>query len=119
MNNSIEAVNISIGANMYGRFEDLTNTPSNVLAEFVDNALQSYRDNKELLHSLNGDYRFSVNIEFIRDETGKEIQEIRVADNACGRRLSCQPRHQRTIQDSMSLAWDSKRLLVGSGKYGK
>ena len=41
MNNSIEAVNISIGANMYGRFEDLTNTPSNVLAEFVDNALQS------------------------------------------------------------------------------
>ena len=71
MNNSIEAVNISIGANMYGRFEDLTNTPSNVLAEFVDNALQSYRDNKELLHSLNGDYRFSVNIEFIRDEIGR------------------------------------------------
>ena len=84
MNNSIEAVNISIGANMYGRFEDLTNTPSNVLAEFVDNALQSYRDNKEQLHSLNSNYRFSVSIEFIRDETSKEIQEIRVADNASG-----------------------------------
>lgn len=81
---SIEAVNISIGANMYGRFEDLTNTPSNVLAEFVDNALQSYRDNKEKLHSLNSDYRFTVSIEFIRDAAGKEIQEIRVADNACG-----------------------------------
>ena len=71
---SIEAVNISIGANMYGRFEDLTNTPSNVLAEFVDNALQSYRDNKEELHSLNSDYRFTVSIEFIRDAAGKEIQ---------------------------------------------
>lgn len=81
---SIEAVNISIGANMYGRFEDLTNTPSNVLAEFVDNALQSYRDNKEELHSLNSDYRFTVSIEFIRDAAGKEIQEIRVSDNACG-----------------------------------
>ncbi len=84
MSNSIEAVNISIGSNMYGRFEDLTNTPSNVLAEFVDNALQSYRDNKELLHSLNDGYHFSVNIEFVRDATGKEIREIRVADNAGG-----------------------------------
>ena len=84
MNNSIEAVNISIGSNMYGRFEDLTNTPSNVLAEFVDNALQSYRDNKELLHSLNSDYHSSVNIEFMYDNTGKKIQAIRVADNACG-----------------------------------
>ena len=84
MNHSIEAVNISIGASMYGRFEDLTNTPSNVLAEFVDNALQSYRNNKELLHSLNADYQFSVNIEFIRDASGKELQKIRISDNAFG-----------------------------------
>lgn len=84
MNNCIEAVNISIGANMYGRFEDLTNSSSNVLAEFVDNALQSYRDNKELLHSQDAGYQFSVDIEFVRDATGKELQEIRVTDNACG-----------------------------------
>lgn len=81
---SIESVNITIGSNMYGRFENFTNTSSNVLAEFVDNALQSYRDNKEALHSLNPDYHFSVNIEFLRNETGKEIKEIRVMDNAAG-----------------------------------
>ena len=82
--NKIETVNITIGSNMYGRFENFTNTSSNVLAEFVDNALQSYRDNKELLHSLNPDYHFSVHIEFLRDTTGKEIQGINVTDNAAG-----------------------------------
>ncbi|MDY5638243.1 MAG: ATP-binding protein [Parabacteroides sp.] len=81
---TIESVNITIGSNMYGRFENFTNTSSNVLAEFVDNALQSYRDNKEVLHSQNPDYHFSVNIEFLRDETRKEIKEIRVTDNAAG-----------------------------------
>ncbi len=81
---SIENVNITIGSNMYSRFENFTNNPSNVLAEFVDNALQSYRDNKEELHSLDPDYHFSVHIEFVRDETGKEIKEIRVIDNAAG-----------------------------------
>ena len=119
---SIEAVNISIGANMYGRFEDLTNTPSNVLAEFVDNALQSYRDNKEELHSLNSDYRFTVSIEFIRDAAGKEIQEIRVlVASVCSvtKRLSCQPRPQKTTWVSMSLAWGSRRRLAGWEKYGR
>ena len=82
--NAIESVNITIGSNMYGRFENFTNTASNVLAEFVDNALQSYRDHKEELHSLKSDYHFSVRIDFIRDETGKEIQEIKVKDNAAG-----------------------------------
>ena len=53
--NAIESVNITIGSNMYGRFENFTNTASNVLAEFVDNALQSYRDHKEELHSLKSD----------------------------------------------------------------
>lgn len=82
--NNIESVNITIGSNMYSRFENFANTSSNVLAEFVDNALQSYRDNKEVLHSLYSDYHFSVHIDFIRDVTGKEIQEIRVTDNAAG-----------------------------------
>ena len=81
---TIESVNITIGSNMYGRFENFTNTSSNVLAEFVDNALQSYRDNKEVLHSQDPDYQFSVDIKFLRDETGKEIKEIIVTDNAAG-----------------------------------
>ncbi|MBP5424367.1 MAG: ATP-binding protein [Paludibacteraceae bacterium] len=81
---SIESVNITIGSNMYSRFENFANTSSNVLAEFIDNALQSYRDNRDVLHSLNPDYHFSVHIEFLRDETGKEIKEIKVTDNAAG-----------------------------------
>ena len=48
-NQNISSVDITIGANMYGRIPDLPNTPSHVLAEFVDNALQSSRDKKEKL----------------------------------------------------------------------
>ncbi|MBE6331701.1 MAG: hypothetical protein E7070_05295 [Bacteroidales bacterium] len=82
--NTIESVNISIGSNLYGRFENFANTASNVLAEFVDNALQSYRDNKEKLHAENPDYHFSVHIEFIREEFTGNLLEIRVIDNAAG-----------------------------------
>lgn len=80
----IESVNITIGSNMYGRFADIQNNVSNVLAEFVDNALQSYRDHKEELHSLNPDYHFSVNIAFHRAPNGKDIEEIQITDNAAG-----------------------------------
>lgn len=81
---SIESVSITIGSNMYSRFGDFTNTSSNVLAEFVDNALQSYRNNKEKLYSLNPDYHFTVNIDFIRDQSGKNIESIIISDNAAG-----------------------------------
>ena len=47
-----QTVSVAIGTSMYGRFKDLPNTPSHVLAEFVDNALQSYRDNKSILESM-------------------------------------------------------------------
>lgn len=40
----LQTVSIDIKTNMYKRFVDITNTPSHVLAEFVDNALQSFRD---------------------------------------------------------------------------
>ena len=47
MNNSdLQTVKINIGSNMYSRFPDLPNTVPHVLAEFIDNALQSYYDNK-------------------------------------------------------------------------
>ena len=50
--NMINTVSITIGTTMYGRFEDLPNTTSHILAEFIDNALQSYRDNRTLLENL-------------------------------------------------------------------
>lgn len=84
MEQNISVVDITIGANMYGRISDLPNTPSHVLAEFVDNALQSSRDKKEQLLAINADYRLRVNIDFEWDETTNQATAITVTDNAGG-----------------------------------
>ena len=60
----ISVVDITIGANMYGRISDITNTPSHVLAEFVDNAIQSYKDKKAELQSQDSNYKLRVDISF-------------------------------------------------------
>lgn len=81
---NIPSVDITIGANMYGRISDLPNTPSHVLAEFVDNALQSYRDRKADLLRQNPDYRLRIDINFKWDkQTGSPV-EIEIRDNAGG-----------------------------------
>ena len=78
-----QTVSVAIGTSMYGRFKDLPNTPSHVLAEFVDNALQSYRDNKSILESMEPDYKLRVSINFTMDADGKIIS-VDVNDNAGG-----------------------------------
>lgn len=78
-----QTVSVAIGTSMYGRFKDLPNTPSHVLAEFVDNALQSYRDNKSILESMEPDYKLRVSIYFAMDADGKIIS-VDVNDNAGG-----------------------------------
>lgn len=78
-----QTVSVAIGTSMYGRFKDLPNTPSHVLAEFVDNALQSYRDNKSILESMEPDYKLRVSIYFAMDGDGKIIS-VDVNDNAGG-----------------------------------
>ncbi len=80
---STETINISIGSQMYNRFVDLPNTIPNVFAEFIDNALQSYRDNKVELHATNPDYDFCVRISFERDNDGTIIS-VTIYDNAAG-----------------------------------
>lgn len=80
----ISVVDITIGANMYGRISDLPNTPSHVLAEFVDNALQSSRDKKEQLLALDVNYRLRVDIDFEWDENTNQATVITVTDNAGG-----------------------------------
>ena len=52
-------VSIAIGTTMFARYADLPNTVSHAIAEFIDNALQSYRDNKERLLSINPDFKFN------------------------------------------------------------
>lgn len=78
-----QTVSVAIGTSMYSRFSALANTPSHVLAEFVDNALQSYRDNKSILESLEQDYKLRVSIHFEMDADGKIIS-VDVNDNAGG-----------------------------------
>lgn len=79
---NIPVVDITIGSNMYGRISDLPNTPSHVLAEFVDNALQSFRDKKSQLLSLDPNYRLSIEIEF--EWENDKAKSIIVRDNAGG-----------------------------------
>ncbi len=82
---SIPTVDITIGANMYGRISDITNTPSHVLAEFVDNAIQSYLDNKEELLQQEPNYKLQVEITFEWDvEDDNRATKISIRDNAGG-----------------------------------
>ena len=83
MDKNIPVVDITIGSNMYGRISDLPNTPSHVLAEFIDNALQSFRDNKEKLLSINPTYRLEIHIDFQWDDNN-QTSSITIHDNAGG-----------------------------------
>ena len=83
--NLINTVSITIGTTMYGRFEDLPNTTSHILAEFIDNALQSYRDNKTQLESLEEDYKLKVTIDIDWDEAdNNRAKTIVITDKAAG-----------------------------------
>lgn len=82
--NDKHKVSIAIGTNVYNRFEDLPNTFSHILAEFVDNALQSYRDYKNELKRIEPDYKLKVDINFKWIAEGKRANEIIVTDNAAG-----------------------------------
>ena len=81
----ISVVDITIGANMYGRISDITNTPSHVLAEFVDNAIQSYQDKKDELLAIDPNYKLRVEINFEWDgEDDNRASKITIRDNAGG-----------------------------------
>lgn len=87
--NVINKVSVRIGSQMYGRFEDLPNTVPHVLAEFVDNAIQSFRDKKEELKALDPDYKLRVSIFIHWDETKTKMSErsatmFVIEDNAGG-----------------------------------
>ena len=83
MNEPIKTVDIQIGNTMYGRFEHFKNTPSHVLAEFIDNAIQSCRDHRSELETLEPGYHLCVEINFEWDADGN-ANRITVKDNAAG-----------------------------------
>ena len=84
-NNNIQRVSIAIGSSMYGRFEDLPNTTSHVLAEFVDNALQSSRDKHEALLATDVQYKLKVFIDIEWDDSSNgRASKLIIRDNAAG-----------------------------------
>lgn len=85
----IDKVSVRIGSQMYGRFEDFPNTVPHVLAEFVDNALQSFRDHREELLALDPNYKLLVIIRILWDETETKMSQRKathfiIEDNAGG-----------------------------------
>lgn len=81
----IKNVSIALGPTMYARFEDLPGNPSHILAEFIDNALQSSRDKREDLKKLEPDYKLKISIDITWDNTPKgRATKIVITDNAAG-----------------------------------
>lgn len=78
--NNINTVSIKIQTGVYGQFRNLNNKVWFALGEYVDNAVQSFENNKESLKNIhNGDYQFEVRI-----NTDWENNSIKIYDNAAG-----------------------------------
>lgn len=75
----IDKVSITLKPNVYRTFRNLVNTASNTLAEYVDNAVQSYLTNKQTLLDLEPEYKLQVEI-----SVDWEKRSILIKDNAAG-----------------------------------
>jgi hypothetical protein len=75
----ITKVSIALKPNVYNTFRALNNTVSFTLGEYVDNAVQSFLNNKEALLTIDPHYKLEVKI--IIDWTEKNIT---ISDNAAG-----------------------------------
>ena len=75
----INKVSIALKPSVYSTFRALNNTVSFTLGEYVDNAVQSYMDNKERLLATEPGYKLEVRITV--DWTAKNII---IMDNAAG-----------------------------------
>ena len=77
---SINTVSIKIQTGVYGQFRNLNNKVWFALAEYVDNAVQSFENNKARLQKANkGKYQFEVRIDI-----DWEKDFIKIWDNAAG-----------------------------------
>lgn len=77
--NKIERVSIALKPNVYNTFRNLVNTVSNTLGEYVDNAVQSFLDNKDQIAEVEPGYKLIVEIRVDWTE-----RNITITDNAAG-----------------------------------
>jgi len=81
MNNKLPTVSIRPGVRVYSSLRHINYKPWFALAEFVDNSLQSYLANKELLKGKFGP-RFKLKVEINVEKNNP--QRIVIRDNAAG-----------------------------------
>lgn len=75
-----ENVSIKIKSGVYGAFRNLVNKPWYALGEFVDNAVQSFENNKSYFRSIYGNnYSLEIKINIDKNE-----DIIKIKDNAGG-----------------------------------
>ncbi len=84
MSETVKTVSIKIGQKMYGTFYSLPNTFAHALADFVDNAVQSYVDSKANLQKIDPTYRLRVDIDIDWNPETNQAQSIIIRDNAGG-----------------------------------
>lgn len=75
----INKVSIELKANVYATFRALNSTVYQAVGEFVDNALQSYYDNRTKLNRVEKDFKLKIFISF-----DLQNHQITVVDNAAG-----------------------------------
>jgi len=84
-----KTINIAIETATLARFRQFNFTPWNALGEFVDNAIQSYLNNKDALLEANGkDYVLKVEIEYKDDELIVRDNAASIADADYARAFS-------------------------------
>lgn len=80
MQKTDDNVSIKLQTGVYGQFRNLNNKVWYALGEFVDNAVQSFEDNKSKLTEIHGDdFTLEVRININKDE-----DIITIKDNAAG-----------------------------------
>lgn len=80
-------VSIAIQPDVLDRFSDLNFKPSQAIAEFIDNAIQSYIDHKDNNTFYKPDYKLTIDVDIEWGETinGKTCaKSITIRDNAAG-----------------------------------
>lgn len=75
----IDEVSVELKTNVYSTFRALTSTVYHTLSEFIDNAVQSYRDHKHELITLEKNYKLVIKVSI---DVHKHV--IKVEDNAAG-----------------------------------
>ena len=76
---TINSVSIALQPSVYSTFRALNNTVAFALGEYVDNAVQSYLNNKKALTALEPNYRLEIRINIDWEKCN-----ITITDNAAG-----------------------------------